>query len=401
MNSKRVLALGLAALLILGMVASCSAGIGDYIKDDGSFDYSKGLDDNGRFKGVKALDYVNLPDYERYKMPKNLLSATEEEIQRQYDSIKANYTTREEDPDTERRIVDGDEVNIDYVGTIDGEEFEGGSTSGNGTDVIIGTTGYVDGFLEQLIGHKPGEEFDINVTFPEDYGNEELNGKDAVFHITINHYYKEVEPEINDDFVSEMSDGFYKTVDDLMKRIEESVVDSKTKNYLWNLLISESEMIDYPEEMMTYEEGFQLRSIRQAASNYSMEERDYLSMGGYESEEDFLESSQEDIKASVKMYCVVQAICEKEDIQIDRDALADYFEKYYGNRDYSRYQENFGENYLKMVAAQEIMLDTLIEKMPAGPRQEEEQSGREAESDSRESGRNSTAESESRSSARE
>lgn len=86
-------------------------------------------------------------------------------------------------------VADGDTVNIDYVGTVDGVEFEGGNTKGRGTDLTIGSGRYIDDFEEQLIGHHPGETVEVNVTFPENYGKEELNGKDAVFTVTINGIY--------------------------------------------------------------------------------------------------------------------------------------------------------------------------------------------------------------------
>ncbi|HCE77783.1 MAG TPA: trigger factor [Lachnospiraceae bacterium] len=84
----------------------------------------------------------------------------------------------------------GDTINLDYVGSVDGIEFEGGSTQGQGTDLTLGSGTYIDGFEEAVEGHKVGESFDIHVTFPENYGNSDLAGKDAVFNITINGVYK-------------------------------------------------------------------------------------------------------------------------------------------------------------------------------------------------------------------
>ena len=92
--------------------------------------------------------------------------------------------------DTSLTIEDGDTVNIDYVGSIDGVEFEGGNTKGNGADLVIGSHTYIDDFEEQLIGHHPGDSVDVTVTFPEDYGKDELNGKEALFKVTINGIYK-------------------------------------------------------------------------------------------------------------------------------------------------------------------------------------------------------------------
>lgn len=91
--------------------------------------------------------------------------------------------------DTSLVVADGDTVNIDYVGSIDGVEFDGGNTQGMGADLVIGSGRYIDDFEEQLIGHNVGETVEVVVTFPEDYGNEELNGKEAVFETVINGIY--------------------------------------------------------------------------------------------------------------------------------------------------------------------------------------------------------------------
>ena len=92
--------------------------------------------------------------------------------------------------DTSVAVEEGDTVNIDYVGTIDGVEFSGGNTQGQGADLTIGSGIYIDDFEEQLIGHYIGETVEVDVTFPENYGNDDLNGKDAVFEVTINGIYQ-------------------------------------------------------------------------------------------------------------------------------------------------------------------------------------------------------------------
>ena len=92
--------------------------------------------------------------------------------------------------DSSLTVEDGDTVNIDYVGSIDGVEFDGGNTQGNGTDLTIGSGRYIGDFEEQLIGAHPGDEVEVTVTFPDDYGNDELNGKEAVFDVTVNGIYQ-------------------------------------------------------------------------------------------------------------------------------------------------------------------------------------------------------------------
>lgn len=88
------------------------------------------------------------------------------------------------------KVENGDTVNIDYVGYIDGVEFEGGSTDGAGADLVIGSGTYIDGFEEGIIGHTVGETFDLNLSFPDDYWNTEYAGKDVVFTVTLNEIYE-------------------------------------------------------------------------------------------------------------------------------------------------------------------------------------------------------------------
>ena len=102
------------------------------------------------------------------------------------DTNSAGYST-----DTSLTVEDGDTVNIDYVGSVDGVEFDGGSTQGQGTDLVIGSGSYIDDFEEQLIGAHPGDEVDVYATFPDPYNNNpDLSGKEALFEVTINGIYE-------------------------------------------------------------------------------------------------------------------------------------------------------------------------------------------------------------------
>lgn len=94
------------------------------------------------------------------------------------------------DTDSSLEVKDGDTVNIDDVGKIDDVAFDGGSTDGNGTDLVIGSGSYIDNFEEQLIGAHPGDEVEVKVTFPDDYQATDLAGKEAVFDVTVNGIYE-------------------------------------------------------------------------------------------------------------------------------------------------------------------------------------------------------------------
>lgn len=128
-----------------------------------NFTYSDGLDENGYWDGVRALDYVTLPeDYASISLKKSDIEPTAEEVQSQIDNLLSQNTTTQQV--TDRAAADGDTVNIDYAGTVDGVAFTGGTYSGY--SLTLGSGTFIDGFEDQIIGHTPGETFDVNVTFP-------------------------------------------------------------------------------------------------------------------------------------------------------------------------------------------------------------------------------------------
>ena len=159
----------------------------EYLAD---FDYSAGFDENGYLKDVTAADYVTLPnDYADITLDAALGEVSDEDVTAFIEqNFLSNFATTEQV--TDRAAEDGDTVNIDYVGTVDGVEFDGGSTNGQGTDLTIGSGLYIDDFEEQLIGSHPGDTVEVNVTFPDDYSSEDLQGQDALFEVTINGIYQ-------------------------------------------------------------------------------------------------------------------------------------------------------------------------------------------------------------------
>lgn len=186
----------LAASLTLALAAAMMSGCGNSKKNDTAqeqttesqaqttptVDYSQGLNDDGTLKGDDGA-YVTLCDYSSIEIPESEISVEDSEVDTEVDSLMTNFQTENQVKD--RAVKDGDVVNIDYVGTVDGKEFDGGSAEGY--NLTIGSGSFIDDFEDQLIGHKPGDEVKVEVTFPDDYSSEDLAGKDAVFDTTINY----------------------------------------------------------------------------------------------------------------------------------------------------------------------------------------------------------------------
>lgn len=330
--------------------------------DDTDFTYSGAIDDNGFWKGITALDYVELFDYKAIAVPSDTHEITDEAIQAQIDSILASYTTSAQV--TDRAVVDGDTVNIDYVGSVDGVEFDGGNTNGTGTEVTIGVTIYIDNFLEQLIGHNPGDTFNVEVTFPEDYGQEELNGKDAIFVTTINHIVEKNEAELTDEFVTENLTGTYKatTVAELKDEIKEDLQKNAIKSFMQSYVTENTTVKSVPDLILNYQEQYMVKFYEDYAVSFNMEMEDFLaSYGGVSSVEELIENNVDSNKETATYYLILQAIAEDADITVDDADVAAYFKENMGSEDYAEQQEQYGLPYIKQVTLCEMVLDYLTQ----------------------------------------
>lgn len=324
-------------------------------------DYTTGLADNGFYLNVKASDYVEMVEYNNILIPSDVHMISEETVQYNIDGILADFAKMAEVMD--RAVVDGDTVNIDYVGSVDGVEFNGGSTGGNGTEVTIGVTSYIDDFLAQLIGHTPGESFDIEVTFPEDYSSEELSGKDAVFAITINSISETISPDLTDEFVSENLAENYNstTVLEFRTFIQSELKTNAVEGFVQNYLITNFVVSSVPEDVLNYQKKIMENYYRVSAVQYNVTLEEFLTnYVGYETLEEVLEASVEQIDLTSQITLIIQAIAEDADISVTDDKLKNYFIKYTDSEDYSQFEKIYGISYLKNSILQNIVLDYLV-----------------------------------------
>ncbi len=316
-----------------------------------AFQYSEGLADNGFFDNLKALDYVTLPTYQGIEIPADVHTITDEKLQETLDSVLGNFA--ETSQITDREVADGDSVNIDYVGSVDGVEFEGGTTNGAGTTVIIGTTKYIDDFLEQLIGHKPGETVQVEVTFPEDYGKEELNGKDAVFVTKINYIEGEdVLPEFNDAFVVEnfQTDYGWNNAEEMKEGIRSDLQESAETEFLWDYMTKNAKISELPETVLDYEKKVMVQQYTSSAANYGLDLATFINMQyGVSTVEELYEKLADELKAAAEKRLIIQALAEDASLSVEAEDLTKYFSENMGSEDYSLYEEYYGVGYLKMV----------------------------------------------------
>ena len=354
----RIACLLLAGIMLMGVFAACSSMfmmVGG--NNNGFYDYSQHLTDEGHFKELDVFEYVTLPEYKGIEIPAEVHKASDEAI-----NTKVNEKLTESiQPEKimEGEIKDGDTVNIDYLGKVDGVAFDGGSTDGAGTDVVIGETQFVDDFIEQLKGHKPGDKFDINVDFPADYQEPTLSGKPAVFSITINFIQGEkVVPELTDDVVTTFTGGEFKTVADYKVSISAEIETEQLGLFFNDFIANDITCKDLPETVLQLEQQLVLEYHQAMAMQSEITFEEYLGYNGLADVNALLAETQEMMIAEGKAALAYQAIAEAEGIVITEEDISNVF----AGEDYSQAEDAYGIGYLKMAAMKEVITEFLIEK---------------------------------------
>ena len=232
-------------------------------------------DDTSYLSGITASDYVELPDDYKHQSVEVAKpdDPTDEEVEQRIQAVLQSNGALEE---VDRKVEEGDTVNIDYVGKIDGEEFAGGSGS---YDLLIGSGAFIEGFEDGLIGAKKGETLDLNLKFPDDYPAEDVAGKDVVFTVTVN---KISEYALSDDFVKSLNltNDFGQAVTDVdtfREYIRSNMIEENEGTYIWlikheidnNLLETVTFKQDIPASMLeSYYFQYQNYLSNAASSNY-------------------------------------------------------------------------------------------------------------------------------------
>ena len=359
----KVLAAMMALLLCLGLTA-CAGKQGN---GDAAVNYSLGLTTDGRFEGIAAQDYVTLGQYTNLTYPEEVTSVKEEDIQTRIDSIMSSHTYTNEV--TDRAVKDGDTLNIDYVGTVDGVAFEGGSTDGKGTQVTIGVTSYIDDFLEQLIGHQPGETFDIEVTFPDPYeNNPDLAGKDAVFTVTVNHIVETYTYELTDDFVADnlQADYGYTSIADMREKIAADLHDTQVYNYMIETVLENCPVSEVPQKLVDNEITITVKQLKYQALQYNMDASTLFTYYyGVADEDAFRTTYEEDIRERISQYLVMMAIAEDAGLIATEQDVKDYFLEEMDTEDYSEYVKNYGYGYIYRAVTFNNVGNYLQEQNPA------------------------------------
>ena len=323
---KRVLAILLASMLSISMVA-CSK------------DVKEASD-------IKWSEYVTLVDYTSLEKP------TDEQVQEQIQSVLTNNGTLQEV--TGRAVQEGDTVNIDYEGKKDGVAFDGGTAQGY--DLEIGSNSFIDGFEDGLIGANIGETRDLNLTFPEDYGNADLAGQAVVFTVKINSIKESKPAELNDEFVQSVSQTA-KTVDEYKEEVKKNL----ELTLDWQNILDNSQ-VEYPKGYLEQQEKEIKESHEKTAKDNDLSLEDYASQYGYTLEQ-FEEQIAMQAESSAKQTAIVRAICEKEGIKIRDEEYKEKAQEYAeqaGLEDIKELEKEYSRDYVEEVIMFEKVQDVLL-----------------------------------------
>lgn len=328
------------------------------------FSFSDAYDENGYLKGITALDYVTLPDTESFTLSDDATTVSDSDIDNYIsNNILSNYKTTNEI--TNRAAENGDTVNIDFAGSIDGVAFDGGT--GSDYDLTLGSGTFIDGFEDQIVGHMPGETFGVNVTFPDDYQATNLAGKDAVFATTLNYINEDVTPDLTDDWVSSnLAESMgMNNVAELKTFVSNSLLFNQEANELYGQLYDAAEVNTdtLPEDVQQYFTNTVLYQPYLYAQMRGVSLETMLSQAGYSSVDEYLENSESSKQNMIKQILIMQALAEKNNIVCDTDILNAEFSRYFGSTDMTSYVNAYGENYVKTNILHDIVMQNQIDNV--------------------------------------
>lgn len=278
--------------------------------------------------GIDVEKCVTLGDYKGVTVEKTIQSVTDEDVQNEINNALANYPV-----EVDQAAKEGDTVNIDYVGKIDGEEFDGGSDQG--ADLKLGSGKFIDGFEDGLIGARKGETRTLNLTFPEDY-TQDLAGKAVEFTVTVN-AVKEPLSEPTDQWVADNIEGYDNIADykagirSEQEENNEQTADNQVRYAAWTQVIDNCTINEYPETLVEVGKKLYEQQVETYAKYAGMELDAYIESSGLTQEE--YQSNMEEYGKNVAAQALVcQAICDKEGFAIGDDdyqkALQDMLTEY-------------------------------------------------------------------------
>lgn len=291
---------------------------------------------------------------------------TDETVDAYIESDLQSKTTEKEI--TDRAVQDKDVAKVDFVGKIDGVEFEGGSAQDYSLN--IGSGQFIEGFEESVIGHNIGDTYDWSGKFPDGYQNPDYAGKDVVFTITVKGISEQEVPKLNDKFVKSVSKKS-KTVKEYKAEVKKQLEEDAAVTYketlgssVWQEVLKNTKVKKYPKKKVKELTDSLVQSYKSAAEYYQLDYETFISqqMGG--TVEEFEKQVDNAAKSSVKQQMATEAIAEKENIKLTDEKFEEELEKLaksYGYESAKALKETAEEEDLKDVALSNLVRDFLVD----------------------------------------
>ncbi len=311
--------------------------------------------------------YITLGDYVGIEYTYEVEPVTQEGVDAFVNAALSEKGYGEEKTITDRAVKVGDKVNISFEGKLDGKAFEGGSSESY--DLVIGSNSFIEGFEDGLVGAKTGEKRSLNLKFPENYGKEELNGKDVVFDVTVKSIKATVYPELTDAIVAEISDK--QSVDEYLEYANGQVLvqneqnaQNKMEGDIWTKIISNVKVTSFPEdEIKNYKKLILENYDNSAQSQYGMSYEELLKSVG-KTLEDIDAELVEQAEQAVKEYMVIVAIARAEGLDISDEEYNEQLVKYAETNGYKsakEFQEAIDESQFYLTLVIEKVMDFVVE----------------------------------------
>lgn len=328
----------------------------EFVEDKIDFDLVSAGKDGLCFKvTITTKPEVSIENYKGVAIEKKPVKVTDEDVDAEIKKVQDRNSRMVTVED--REAQNGDITVIDYEGFVDGTAFEGGKAE-NAT-LNLGSNTFIPGFEDQIVGHKTGEEFDINVKFPEDYHATELAGKDAVFKIKLHEIKIKELPEVDDDFVKDVSD--FDTVDaykaDIRTKLTEAA-ENRSKNEVENALIDklvELVQAEIPEAMFENRINEDIRDFAYRLQSQGLNLDTYMKYTGLNNE-GLRGQFRAQAERQVKVRLALEKIAQLENIQpTDEDLDAEY----------EKIAQNYGmeaDKVKSFIPKEDLAKDVAVEK---------------------------------------
>ena len=284
---------------------------------------------------VETKPEVELGKYKGIEIKKIEYNTTDKDIEHELGHMAERNSRLVSIED--RPVEKGDITTIDFVGSIDGVEFEGGKAENH--ELEIGSNTFIPGFEDQIIGMKLEEEKDIKVKFPEDYFSKDLAGKDAIFKVTLHEIKKKELPKIDDEFAKDVSE--FDTLDELKNSIKEKLDTENTEKAKYETeeeaikVVCDNTKLDIPNGMIELEIDNMVKDMENRLSYQGLNLNQYLQIMG-KTETEIRDSFKEQAEKNIKSRLVLEAIVKAEKIKVTPEEVSDKIKemaKQYGRKE--------------------------------------------------------------------